>query len=83
MWGVSRAQGTGCLKSLAQIKDDVDESGIDRKRLLSGRPNADDCCWTGDEAEQPWRRGGASASSIHDRTGYNSTAEIEMIERMH
>ena len=36
MWGVSRAQGYRLLKKAwAQIKDDVDESGIDRKELLS------------------------------------------------
>ena len=35
-WGVSRAQGYRLLKKAwAQIKDDVDESGIDRKELLS------------------------------------------------
>ena len=35
-WGVSRAQGYRLLKrAWAQIKDDVDESGIDRKELLS------------------------------------------------
>ena len=34
--GVSRAQGYRLLKKAwAQIKDDVDESGIDRKELLS------------------------------------------------
>ena len=36
MWGVSRAQGYRLLKKAwAQIKDDVDASGIDRKELLS------------------------------------------------
>ena len=35
-WGVSRAQGYRLLKkALAQIKDDIDESGIDRQQLLS------------------------------------------------
>ena len=35
-WEVSRAQGYRLLKKAwAQIKDDVDESGIDRKELLS------------------------------------------------
>ena len=35
-WGVSRAQGYRLLKKAwAQIKDDVDESGIDRQELLS------------------------------------------------
>ena len=35
-WGVSRSQGYRLLKKAwAQIKDDVDESGIDRKELLS------------------------------------------------
>ena len=34
--GVSRAQGYRLLKKAwAKIKDDVDESGIDRKELLS------------------------------------------------
>ena len=36
MWGVSKAQGYRLLKrAWAQIKDDLDESGIDRKELLS------------------------------------------------
>ena len=35
-WGVSRAQGYRLLKkSWAQIKDDIEESGIDRQELLS------------------------------------------------
>ena len=35
-WGVSRAQGYRLLwKAWAQIKDDIDESGIDRQELLS------------------------------------------------
>ena len=35
-WGVSRAQGYRLLKKAwAQIKDDIDESGIDRQQLLS------------------------------------------------
>ena len=35
-WGVSRAQGYRLLKKAwAQIKDDIDESGIDRQDLLS------------------------------------------------
>ena len=35
-WGVSRAQGYRLLKkACAQIKDDIDESGIDRQELLS------------------------------------------------
>ena len=35
-WGVSRAQGYRLLKKAwAQIKDDIDESGIDRQELLS------------------------------------------------
>ena len=35
-WGVSRAQGYWLLKrAWVQIKDDVDESGINRKELLS------------------------------------------------
>ena len=35
-WGVSRAQGYRLLKKVwAQIKDDIDESGIDRQELLS------------------------------------------------
>ena len=35
-WGVSRAQGYRLLKKAwAQIKDDVEESGIDRQELLS------------------------------------------------
>ena len=35
-WGVSRAQGYRLLKrAWVQIKDDVDESGINRKELLS------------------------------------------------
>ena len=34
--GVSRAQGYRLLKKAwAQIKDDIDESGIDRQELLS------------------------------------------------
>ena len=33
-WGVSRAQGYRLLKKAwAQIKDDIDESGIDRHRI--------------------------------------------------
>ena len=36
MWGVSRAQGYRLLKKAwAQIKDDIEESGIDRQELLS------------------------------------------------
>ena len=35
-WGVSRSQGYKLLKrAWAQIKDDIDESGIDRQELLS------------------------------------------------
>ena len=35
-WGVSRAQGYKLVKNAwAQIKDDIDESGIDRQELLS------------------------------------------------
>ena len=35
-WGVSRAQGYKLLKrAWAQIKDDIDESGLDRQELLS------------------------------------------------
>ena len=35
-WGVSRAQGYRLLKKAwAQIKDDIEESGIDRQELLS------------------------------------------------
>ena len=35
-WGVSRAQGYKFLKrAWQQIKDDIDESGIDRQELLS------------------------------------------------
>ena len=35
-WGLSRAQGYLLLKKAwAQIKDDIDESGIDRQELLS------------------------------------------------
>ena len=35
-WGISRAQGYRLLKKAwAQIKDDIDESGIDRQELLS------------------------------------------------
>ena len=35
-WGVSRAQGYRLLKKAwAQIKDDIDESGIDWQELLS------------------------------------------------
>ena len=35
-WGASRAQGYRLLKKAwAQIKDDIDESGIDRQELLS------------------------------------------------
>ena len=35
-WGVSRAQGYRLLKKAwAQIKDDIDETGIDRQELLS------------------------------------------------
>ena len=35
-WGVSRAQGYRLLKKAwTQIKDDIDESGIDRQELLS------------------------------------------------
>ena len=35
-WGVSRAQGYKLLKrAWTQIKDDVDETGIDRQELLS------------------------------------------------
>ena len=35
-WGVSRAQGYRLLKKAwAQIKDDIDESGIDRQELLA------------------------------------------------
>lgn len=34
-WGVSRAQGYKLVKrAWAQIKDDIDESGIDRQELL-------------------------------------------------
>ena len=35
-WGVSRSQGYRLLKKAwAQIKDDIEESGIDRQELLS------------------------------------------------
>ena len=35
-WGVSRSQGYRLLKKAwAQIKDDINESGIDRQELLS------------------------------------------------
>ena len=35
-WGISRAQGYRLLKKAwAQIKDDINESGIDRQELLS------------------------------------------------
>ena len=35
-WGLSRAQGYKLVKrAWAQIKDDIDESGIDRQELLS------------------------------------------------
>ena len=35
-WGVSRAQGYRLLKKAwAQIKDDIDESGMNRQELLS------------------------------------------------
>ena len=35
-WGVSRSQGYRLLKKAwAQIKDDIDETGIDRQELLS------------------------------------------------
>ena len=35
-WGVSRAQGYRLLKKAwVQIKDDIEESGIDRQELLS------------------------------------------------
>ena len=35
-WGVSRSQGYRLLKKAwQQIKDDIDESGIDRQELLS------------------------------------------------
>ena len=35
-WGVSRAQGYRLLKKAwAQIKDDINESGLDRQELLS------------------------------------------------
>ena len=35
-WGVSRAQGYKLVKrAWAQIKDDINESGIDRQELLS------------------------------------------------
>ena len=35
-WGVSRAQGYMLVKrAWAQIKDDIDETGIDRQELLS------------------------------------------------
>ena len=36
VWGVSRAQGYKLVKrAWAQIKDDIDETGIDRQELLS------------------------------------------------
>ena len=35
-WGISRSQGYRLLKKAwAQIKDDIDESGIDRQELLA------------------------------------------------
>ena len=35
-WGISRAQGYKLVKrAWAQIKDDIDETGIDRQELLS------------------------------------------------
>ena len=35
-WGISRSQGYRLLKKAwAQIKDDIDESGLDRQELLS------------------------------------------------
>ena len=35
-WGVSRAQGYKLVKrAWAQIKDDIDETGVDRQELLS------------------------------------------------
>ena len=35
-WGISRAQGYKLLKrAWTQIKDDVDESGIDRREMLA------------------------------------------------
>ena len=35
-WGVSRSQGYKLLKrAWAQIKDDIDEAGVDRQELLS------------------------------------------------
>ena len=36
MWGISRAQGYKLVKrAWAQIKDDINETGIDRQELLS------------------------------------------------
>ncbi len=53
-WGVSRAQGYRLLKKAwAQIKDDIDESGIDRQELVVVNSNVDSRGWTGDEAEEP------------------------------
>ncbi len=40
-------------KAWAQIKDDIDESGIDRQELVVVNSNVDSRGWTGDEAEEP------------------------------
>ena len=62
-WGVYRAQGYKLVKrAWAQIKDDINKSGIDRQELLSwsiqtlmGR--GDGRSWAGDAAEEPGRCG--------------------------
>ena len=74
-WGVSRAQGYRLLKKAwAQIKDDINESGIDRQELLSW--SIQTLMAAAGQAMQP-KNTGAVVSAIRQLdhmtgTGYNS-----------
>ena len=75
-WGVSRAQGYWLLKKAwAQIKGDIDESGIDRQELLSW--SIQTLMAAAGQAMQQQKNPGTVVSAIRQLdhmtgTGYNS-----------
>ena len=85
-WGVSRAQGYRLLKKAwAQLKDDIDETGIDRQELLSW--SIQTLMAAAGQAMQQ-RNPGAVVSAIRQLdhmtgTGYNSHRGYGFHRRLH
>ena len=85
-WGVSRAQGYRLLKKAwAQLKDDIDETGIDRQELLSW--SIQTLMAAAGQAMQQ-KNPGAVVSAIRQLdhmtgTGYNSQRGYGFHRRLH